>query len=99
MLEYASTISENPFKVGFVDEYSPKGWESVINYKLSEYKEFAYVDSTVELDKIMVVLELNPIDKELNLEYIKNEKELFKEYYKRILEEIENSEFYDLFLK
>ncbi|MGZ7095144.1 MAG: hypothetical protein ACXVHY_10935, partial [Methanobacterium sp.] len=97
MLEYVSIIKKNPNKLSFVDTKSLKEWESIINYKLSEYKESAYIDSTVKVNKMIVVLELN--SKKLNPEDIENEKEQFKGYYKRILEDIENSEFYDLYLR
>ncbi|MGZ7068321.1 MAG: hypothetical protein ACXVHT_08480 [Methanobacterium sp.] len=97
MLEYVSIIKKNPNKLSFVDTKSLKEWESIINYKLSEYKESAYIDSTVKVNKMIVVLELN--SKKLNPEDIENEKEKFKGYYKRILEDIENSEFYDLYLR
>jgi hypothetical protein len=47
-----------------------------------------------------VILELNPQDNNLNnLEYIKEEKKLFEDYYKHILEDIASSEFYDLYIK
>ncbi|MGZ7134280.1 MAG: hypothetical protein ACXVHY_00215, partial [Methanobacterium sp.] len=97
MLEYVSIIKKNPNKLSFVDTKSLKEWESIINYKLSEYKESAYIDSTVKVNRMIVVLELN--SKKLNPEDIENEKEQFKGYYKRILEDIENSEFYDLYLR
>ncbi|MGZ7049959.1 MAG: hypothetical protein ACXVHO_08130 [Methanobacterium sp.] len=97
MLEYVSIIKKNPNKLSFVDTKSLKEWESIINHKLSEYKESAYIDSTVKVNKMIVVLELN--SKKLNPEDIENEKEQFKGYYKRILEDIENSEFYDLYLR
>lgn len=95
MLEYVSTIKGNPYKLGFVDEYSPIEWKSIIKYKLSEYKESAYIDSKVKVNKIIVILDLNPA-KKLNTEYIKKEEKLFRTYYKRILEDIRNSELYDL---
>ena len=98
MLEKITIVNENPYMLGFFDEYSPRGWKSLINHKLSEYKESAYIDSTVDLDKLFVILELNPKNQELNSEYIKKEKKQFKEYYKRILEDIENSEFYDILI-
>jgi hypothetical protein len=87
MIEYVSTIKGNPYILGFVDEYSPIEWKSIIKYKLSEYKEFAYIDSKVKVNKIIVILELNSA-KKLNFEYIKKEKKLFKDYYKRILRDI-----------
>ncbi len=98
MLEYVKTVQEDPYKLGFVDENSPKEWKSIINHKLSEYKEFAYVDSRIKIDNIVVILELNPQNNDLNSpEYIKKERKQFEDYYKRILEDIECSEFYDLY--
>ena len=99
MLQFVSPIKKISNKLGFVDEYSPKEWEPLIDYKLSEYKERAYIDSSAELNHTIVILELDPSDKKLDIEYIKKETKLFKDYYKRILEDIENSEFYDLCLK
>ncbi|MGZ7109642.1 MAG: hypothetical protein ACXVHW_11775 [Methanobacterium sp.] len=94
MLEYVRMIKGDSYKLGFVDENSPKEWEWIINHKLSEYKERAYVDSTIKMDNIMVILELNP---HLNdLEYIKTEREQFEGYYERILADIGSSEFYHL---
>lgn len=99
-MEYIKIIKEDPYKLGFVDEDSPKEWESLIDYKLSEYKEHAYVDSIIKIGNIVVILELKPQGNDLDSpEYIKKEKELFKKYYKRILEDIESSEFYDLCIK
>ena len=100
MLEYIKIIKEDPYKFGFVDEDSPQEWESIIDYKLSEYKEHAYVDSIIKIGNIVVILELKPHGNDLDSsEYIKKEKELFEKYYKRILEDIESSEFYDLCIK
>jgi hypothetical protein len=100
MLEYVKIIKENPYRLGFVDEDSPKEWEPIINVKLLEYKESAYVDSAIKIDNIVVILELNPPCNDLNIsEYIGNERKQFEDYYKRILEDIENSEFYDLYIK
>ena len=97
MLEYLNKINGDPYKLGFIDKYSHKELESIINHKLYEYEEIAYTDPSVEIDKIMVILELNPNDNELNdSDYIKNQKEQFINYYERILEDIHNSEFYDL---
>ena len=99
-MEYVKIIKEDPYKLGFVDEDSPKEWESLIDYKLSEYKEHAYVDSIIKIGNIVVILELKPQCNDLDSqEYIKKEKELFEKYYKRILEDIESSEFYDLCIK
>ncbi len=65
-----------------------------------EYKESAYVDSIIKIDNIIVILELNPQEDELDSpEYIKEERKLFENYYKRILEDISSSEFYDLYIK
>ena len=89
MLEKLTIINGNPFKLGFVDENSPKEWKSSINYKLLQYKELAYIDCEVKVDKILVVLELNPKNNEFNSNYIKKEIELFKKYYKYVLEDIE----------
>jgi len=100
MLKYVKIIKEDPYRLGFVDEDSPKEWEPIINVKLSEYKESAYVDSAIKIDNIVVILELNPPCNDLNIsEYIGNKRKQFEDYYKRILEDIENSEFYDLYIK
>ena len=100
MLEYVKIIKKDPYTLGFVDENSPKEWEPLINDKLSEYKESAHVDSVIKIDNILVVLELNPEDSnQTSLEYVEEEKKLFEEYYKRILEDIASSEFYDLYIK
>ncbi len=100
MLEYVKIIKEDPYKLGFVDEISPKEWEPLINNKLSEYKESAYIDSAIKIDNIVVVLELNPEDNDQDSsKYIEKEKKLFEKYYKRILEDISSSEFYDLYIK
>ncbi len=98
MLEYVSIINGNHNILGFVDEHSPAEWEPMINQKLYEYKESAYIDSKVKIDKIIVILELNSRAKS-NSEYIRNEIKLFKDYYWRVLEDIRDSEFYDLFIK
>ncbi len=100
VLEYVKIIQKDPYKLGFVDEYSPKEWESIINYKLSEYNERAYVDSTMNINNILIILELNLECNDLeSLKYIKIEKKRFQDYYKRILDDIGSSEFYDLYLK
>ena len=100
MLEYVKTIKEDPYKLGFVDENSPKYWESIINHKLLKYKESAYVDSVLKIDNIVVILELNPQDEDINSpRYIEEERKLFENYYKRILEDIASSEFYDLYIE
>ncbi|MGZ7117980.1 MAG: hypothetical protein ACXVHS_11165, partial [Methanobacterium sp.] len=82
-----------PTKMFFVDEESPKEWKAVINDKLSEYYENAYVDAKTEGSAdILVVLELNPTDDELeNQDYITNHKSAFEKYYDDILEEIGSS--------
>jgi len=88
MLRYIRFIKENPYKLGFVDDHSPKEWESLINDRLLDYKERAHVDSTIKMDNILVILELNPSHKSFNLDYIKREKKQFEDYYKRILRDI-----------
>lgn len=90
MLEYTGRIGEKPIKLCFVDEESPKEWKAVINNKLSDYYENAYVDIKTEGNKnILVILELNPTDRELkNEEYIHKQKDAFEKYYNNILEEI-----------
>ncbi|MEL7670138.1 hypothetical protein [Methanobacterium sp.] len=90
MLEYTGMMGEKPTKMCFVDEESPKEWKAVINDKLSEYYENAYIDMKTEGSKnILVILELNPTDKELeNEEYISKQKDAFEKYYDDILEEI-----------
>ncbi|MCZ3367055.1 MULTISPECIES: hypothetical protein [Methanobacterium] len=90
MLEYTGLMGEKPIKMCFVDEESPKEWKTVINDKLSEYYENAYIDMKTEGSKnILVILELNPTDEELeNEEYISKQKDAFEKYYDDILEEI-----------
>ncbi|MEN6552387.1 MAG: hypothetical protein ABFC34_05805 [Methanobacterium sp.] len=90
MLEYTGLMGEKPTKMCFVDEESPKEWKAVINDKLSEYYENAYIDMKTEGNKnILVILELNPTDEELeNEEYISKQKDAFEKYYDDILEEI-----------
>lgn len=90
MLEYTGKMGNRPIKLCFIDEESPKEWKAIINDKLSKYYEKAYVDIKTEGSKnILVLLELNPTDKELeNEEYISNEKNAFEKYYDNILEEI-----------
>lgn len=95
MLEFVSEIKGNPHKLGFVDEYSPKEWEPIINHRLSGYKEFAYVDA-VNINRIIVILELNPVNRKLNSENIKKEIELFKEYYNSTIEDIRKYKLYNL---
>lgn len=94
MLKYVRIIKDNPYKLGFIDEESPKDWEPLINNKLSEYKESVHVDSAVKRNNIIIILELNPLNNEPdNSEYIKNEKKLFEDYYRSILKDIRNSNF------
>jgi hypothetical protein len=93
MLEYTGMMGEKPVKLCFIDEESPEELEAVINDKLSEYYEKAYIDATTEGNKnILVILELNPTDEELNNEeYINKQKNAFEKYYDGILEEIGSS--------
>ncbi|OEC84952.1 MULTISPECIES: hypothetical protein [Methanobacterium] len=93
MLEYNGRMGEKPIKLCFVDEESPKEWKGIINDKLSEYYEKAYIDIKTEGSKdILVILELNPTDMELkNEEYIHKQKDTFEKYYDNILEEIGSS--------
>lgn len=93
MLEYTGMMGEKPIKMCFVDEESPKEWKAVINDKLSEYNENAYVDIKTEGSKdILIILELNPTVEELeNEDYISKQKDAFEKYYDDILEEIGSS--------
>jgi hypothetical protein len=93
MLEYTGMMGEKPIKMCFVDEESPKEWKAVINDKLSEYNENAYVDIKTEgIKDILIILELNPTVDELeNEEYINKQKNAFEKYYDDILEEIGSS--------
>ncbi len=93
MLEYTGMMGEKPIKMCFVDEESPKEWKGIINDKLSEYNENAYVDIKTKGSKnILVILELNPTDNELeNEDYIIKQKNAFEKYYDDILEEIGSS--------
>lgn len=90
MLEYTGMMGEKPIKMCFVDEESPKEWKALINDKLSEYYEDAYVDIKTEKNKnILIILELNPTDDELkNDEYINKQKNEFEKFYDDILEDI-----------
>lgn len=100
MLEYVSIIKNNPYWLGFVDVKSPKDWETIINHKLSEYEENAYIDSTIKTENIIVILELKPQNKIFNhSEYVMRKRKEFENYYTHILDEIANSEFYDLYLE
>ncbi|MFY9637214.1 MAG: hypothetical protein WAK14_00245 [Methanobacterium sp.] len=89
MLEYTG-LGENPIKLCFIDEESPKELEAVIEGKLLKYNERAYIDTVTEGDKnILVILELNPTGDELNDDkYIVKQKSAFEKYYNNILEEI-----------
>jgi hypothetical protein len=99
MLKYVKKIKGTTY-IGFMDENSPKEWEPLIKDKLLEYTELVNIDSIVKNNNIMIILELNPPNNDLNnSEYIKKERKLFEEYYQRIIEDIENPEFYDLYLK
>jgi hypothetical protein len=93
MLEYTGMMGEKPIKMCFIDEESPKEWKAVINDKLSEYNENAYVDIKTEgIKDILIILELNPTVDELeNEEYINKQKNAFEKYYDDILEEIGSS--------
>jgi hypothetical protein len=93
MLEYTGMMGEKPIKMCFVDEESPKEWKALINDKLSEYYENAYVDIQTEKNKnILIILELNPTDDELkNDEYINKQKNVFEKFYDDILEDIGSS--------
>lgn len=93
MLEYTGMRKEKTIKLFFVDEESPKEWKAVINDKLSNYYENAYVDMKTEGSRdILVILELNPTVDELeNDEYISKQKNAFEKYYDDILEEIGSS--------
>ena len=93
MLEYVCITKGNPYKLGFIDEKSPKNWEPIINNKLSKYKEKAYTDSTYKTDNVLIILELEHQNEWLNeTQYITRKREDFKNYYERILEDIGNTE-------
>lgn len=91
MLEYTGMKKKPPIKMFFLDEESPKEWKAVINNKLSEYSEKAYINLKTEgNENILVILELNPAENELNQEdYIIKQKNTFEKYYDKILEETE----------
>ena len=93
MLEYTGKEGKKPIKLCFIDEESPKELEALINDKLSEYDENAYIDTITDANKnILVILELNPTDNELdNDEYINKQKNALEEYYDDILEDIGSS--------
>lgn len=93
MLEYTGMMGEKPIKMCFIDEESPKEWKAVINDKLSEYNENAYVDIKTEgIKDILIILELNlTVDELENEEYISKQKNAFEKYYDDILEEIGSS--------
>ncbi|WP_414469025.1 hypothetical protein [Methanobacterium sp. ACI-7] len=89
MLEYTGMNDKKPIKLFFMDEDSPKDWESLINEKLSDYYENAYIDFTKEENRnITVILELDPSDNEDNDEFIRKQRDSFEEYYDNVLEEI-----------
>jgi hypothetical protein len=92
MLEYTG-LGENPIMLCFIDEESPKELEAVIEGKLLEYNESAYIDNKTEGNKnILVILELNPTKEEINDDkYIFKQKIAFEKYYDNILEEIGSS--------
>ena len=95
MLEYVCIIKGNHYKLGFIDEKSPKDWEPIINHKLSKYKENAYTDSTYKTDNVLVILELEHQNEWLNdSQYITRKRKDFEDYYKHILEDVGNSELY-----
>jgi len=93
MLEYTGMKKDKPIKLYFVDEESVKGLKAVINDKLSDYYENAYVDMKTEGSKdILIILELNPtVDELRNDDYISKQKDAFEKYYDDILEEIGSS--------
>lgn len=92
MLEYTGMMGEKPIKMFFVDGESPKEWKAIIEGKLLEYNENAYIDIKTEGSKnILVILELNPNDELENEDYIIKQKNAFEKYYDDILEEIGSS--------
>lgn len=93
MLEYTGMSGKIPIKMFFVDEKSPNEWTAVINYKLSNYNENAYIDTKTNGSKdILIILELNPNDNQLeNGDYILEQKDAFEKYYDDILEDIGSS--------
>ncbi len=93
MLEYTGMKKKTLIKMFFLDEESPKEWKAVINDKLSEYNENAYIDLKTEGNKnILVILELKPTENELIQEdFIIKQKNTFEKYYDKILEEIGSS--------
>ncbi len=93
MLEYTGMSGETHIKMFFVDEESPKEWIAIINDKLSDYNENAYIDTRTEgIKDVLIILELNPNDNKLeNGDYIIEQKDAFEKYYDNILEEIGSS--------
>lgn len=93
MLEYIGNEGQNPIKLRFIDEESPKEWEAVIEGKLSKYYENTYIDKTTEgNENILIILEINLADDEAdNDEFISKQKNAFEKYYDDILEEIGSS--------
>lgn len=51
----------------------------------------------VNINRIIVILELNPVNRKLNSENIKKEIELFKEYYNSTIEDIRKYKLYNLY--
>jgi len=93
MLEYIGKKGQNPIKLRFLDEESPKEWEAVIEGKLSKYYEKAYIDNIQKgNENILIILELNPADQDVNTdEFISKQKNDFEKFYDNILEEIGSS--------
>ncbi|MGB9937236.1 MAG: hypothetical protein ACPK7O_05900 [Methanobacterium sp.] len=88
MLEFTGMKDKKPVKLFFMDEESPKEWEPLINDKLSDYYENAYIDTTKDKNmNITVILELNTSDKTGD-EFIRKQRDSFEKYYDSILEEI-----------
>ena len=56
MLEYTGMTGDQPIKLCFMDEESSKELEAVINSKLLEYNERAYIDTTTEGNKNILVI-------------------------------------------
>ena len=85
MLEYMSITKGNLYKLGFIDEKSPKDREPIINHKLSKYKENAYIDSTYKTDNVLIILELERKNEWLNeSQYIIRKIKDFENYYENI---------------
>jgi len=90
MLEYIGMEGENPVKLRFIDEESPKELEAVIERKLSKYYEKAYIDNiTGGKEYILIILEINLVDDDvITEESISKQKNDFEKYYDDILEKI-----------